>query len=152
MVEKKPHGSPSQIKNFNKMQFIERSPEYNEYLQLRTSVAWHKTEKITTESALSHALYSVIVLNDENKPIGMGRIIGDGGLYFYIQDLIVHPDYQHQGLGTKIMSSLMNYLKDNTRSGSFVGLMSTPGLEPFYNKFNFTTGEEGGVGMYQIIQ
>ncbi|MFR4337011.1 MAG: hypothetical protein ACLT33_02075 [Lachnospira pectinoschiza] len=31
---------------------------------------------------------------DDDKPIGMGRVVGDKAVINYIQDLIVIPEYQ----------------------------------------------------------
>ena len=69
----------------------------------------------------------------------MGRIVGDGHIYFYLQDLMVRPDYQHHGLGSKIMESLMQYIDEHApvKSGAYVGLMMAPGLHDFYEKFGF---------------
>ncbi|MDO8673420.1 MAG: GNAT family N-acetyltransferase [Dehalococcoidia bacterium] len=33
----------------------------------------------------------------------MARVIGDGGLFYYIQDVIFIPEYQRQGIGTQLM-------------------------------------------------
>lgn len=35
--------------------------------------------------------------------LGMARVIGDGGLFYYIQDVIFIPEYQRQGIGTQLM-------------------------------------------------
>ncbi len=50
------------------------------------------------DTALKHSLFSVIASEDDIV-IGSGRIVGDGGLYFYIQDLIVDPKYRNRGVG-----------------------------------------------------
>lgn len=33
----------------------------------------------------------------------MGRLIGDG-MYYMIADIVVQPDYQKQGIGSKIIN------------------------------------------------
>ena len=133
------------------MIFEQRNPTFNEYCDLRSAVGWHLTEKSSTETALNKTLFSIVVI-DNDKAVGMGRIIGDEGLYYYIQDLIVLPDHQHQHIASEIMKLLMDYIKIKANSGAFIGLMATPGLEDFYNSFGFTTNPEGGVGMSMFIQ
>lgn len=128
----------------------ERNPSYDEYKTLRVAVGWKLTDEIQTMKALDNALYSVVVI-DSNKVIGVGRIIGDDGLYYYIQDVIVEPESQGKGVGKKIMAKLMGFIHSNARAGSIIGLMAAPGLEDFYRKFGFTTRHEYGTGMYQII-
>ena len=117
-----------------------RNPSISEYLNLRNEVEWWDVEKDSTEKALRNSLYSVVAIEND-KVIGVGRIIGDGGLYFYIQDLIVHPDYQNKGLGKRLMRELMNYIDENAKHGAFVGLMSAKGSEKFYELFGFKARE-----------
>ena len=64
--------------------------------------------------------------------IGIGRIIGDGALYFYIQDLIVLPSYQQQGIGKFIMQQLLEHTSKKTLpTQAFIGLMAAAGTGPF---------------------
>lgn len=128
----------------------ERNPTYDEYIALREAVGWRLTNETSTRKALDNALYSVVAL-DGNKVVGMGRVIGDDGLYYYIQDLIVNPNYQGQGIGKELMAKLMDFIQSHTHAGSIIGLMSTPGLENFYEEFSFTSEPENGTGMTMII-
>ena len=41
----------------------------------------------------------------------MGRIIGDDRIAFFIKDVVVHPDYQDEGIGKLVMDKLLNYIK-----------------------------------------
>ncbi|MHA2035749.1 MAG: GNAT family N-acetyltransferase [Promethearchaeota archaeon] len=100
-----------------------------------------KTCKIVDEEAykkgLQGSLYCVCAeLNGEI--IGMVRVIGDSGLYFYIQDVIVLPQYQKRGIGMLLMKKVMNFLDNNISTLTVVGLMASKGKEPFYEKFGFT--------------
>ncbi|WP_394325988.1 GNAT family N-acetyltransferase, partial [Methanosarcina horonobensis] len=45
----------------------------------------------------------------ENNIIDFGRVIGDRGIYLYIQDIIVLPEFQGHGIGKHIMCAVMNY-------------------------------------------
>lgn len=69
----------------------------------------------------------------------MGRIIGDGARIFYIQDVVIHPDYQRIGIGTQIMEKLLNYIENLPFSSHniMIGLMSAKGKEGFYERFGF---------------
>ena len=128
----------------------ERRPTLDEYNFLRRSAGWKLTEQLPTKNALKNALYSVVATDNE-KVIGIGRVIGDGGLYYYVQDLIVDPDHQGNGYGKAMMSRLMDFIKQNAHPGSIIGLMSAPGLEDFYREFGFESKPEYGTGMYIII-
>ncbi|MED1425669.1 GNAT family N-acetyltransferase, partial [Bacillus altitudinis] len=66
-------------------------------------------------------------VKDNNQIIGMGRIVGDGAIYFYIQDIVVHPEYQKNGIGKKIMNTLVEYLNQNAPDKAFIGLFASQG-------------------------
>jgi len=128
-----------------------RTPTVSEYKQLRASVGWWETDEKATEVALNNSLFSVVAIENDNI-VGLGRVVGDGGLYFYIQDLVVHPEFQKNGLGKRLMEELMSYLKANAKSGAFVGLLAAKGLEKYYESFGFKVRNEDAPGMYQVIK
>lgn len=84
--------------------------------------------------------------------IGIGRIIGDGGLYFYIQDLIILPDFRGKGVGKTLMNELMKYIRANAQPGAFVALMAAKGLEKYYESFGFKARDKDAPGMYMVIE
>lgn len=113
-------------------------PSADDYHRLRKAVNWHALSNERAQPGLKNSLYAVSVYDGEQL-VAMGRIVGDGHIYFYLQDLMVRPDYQHHGLGSKIMESLMQYIDEHApvKSGAYVGLMMAPGLHDFYEKFGF---------------
>ena len=96
-----------------------------------------------------------MVAYDGDKPIGMGRIVGDGAVIWYIQDLIVIPEYQGQGIGQMIIESLINYVEEIQLPGTriMLDLMCAVGRENFYKKFGFIARptDKLGPGMIKYI-
>jgi ribosomal protein S18 acetylase RimI-like enzyme len=94
-------------------------------------------------------LFSVC-LEREGEIIGLGRIVGDGGLYFYVQDIIVKPEYRGLGYSRIIMDEVMKFIKVNAKKGSFVGLFAAKGTEGLYEKYGFVIrpNEIFGAGMF----
>ena len=43
---------------------------------------------------------------DDGKPVGMVRLIGDGGMSFYIKDFAVLPSHHGEGSGTALLCAL----------------------------------------------
>ena len=127
-----------------------RQPTVIEYTRLRNLVGWWEVDENATGKALENSLFSVVA-TEHGTIIGFGRIIGDGGLYFYIQDLIVHPEFQAKGLGKILMKELMSYITAKAKSGAFVGLMAAKGLEKYYEQFGFKARDKDAPGMYLII-
>lgn len=135
-------------KNFR---FKDKIPTPKEYNYLRKSVFWPEYELLDIEQSLSSSLYSVCCYHDE-QIIGYGRVIGDVKLCFYIQDIIVTPEYQKLGIGTEIMERIMVYISKNSVKNSVIGLMAAKGRESFYSKFGFDKrpSELYGHGMHLL--
>ena len=39
--------------------------------------------------------------------VGLVRVVGDGASIAYVQDLLVHPDWQRRGIGTRLLRDAM---------------------------------------------
>lgn len=132
--------------------FIERLPTPAEHRFLWEAVGWGKIDPETAASSLNHSLYGVVV-EHEGEIVAMGRIVGDGALYFYIQDVAVLPDHQKHGLGKMIVQRLMAHIESRRlKSGSaFVGLFASHGKEAFYEQFGFKNHAPGMTGMFTVI-
>ena len=80
--------------------------DYNEQeiLPLYESVGWvsyTKRPKMLQEAYLhSLKIYAAYV---ENKLAGIIRVVGDGSSVVFVQDLLVYPEYQRQGIGTALL-------------------------------------------------
>jgi GNAT superfamily N-acetyltransferase len=131
-------------------QIIEKLPSPEEYLYLRQLVGWNLLERDVVEKALPASLYCVCAVVDRTV-IGMARIIGDGGLAYYIQDVIVIPEYQRKGIGTQLMNKIMEYIRTNAYNNSVIGLMAAKGKEPFYTRYGFTIRPDSNLGSGMTI-
>ena len=134
------------------IKYLNQNPKPNEYLLLRDLVGWGQMPYDVIERALDKNLYAVCAFNESGEIVGSARIVGDGGLCFYIQDVMVHPQFQKQRIGTGLLEKVMEYLKENAPYNSYVGLMAAKDLEHFYRKFGFQArpNEFMGPGMIQF--
>ena len=125
------------------------------FLQLREAAGWLIPTNQQIEFGLKNSLVTISAVC-ENRIIGMGRLIGDGVLNCYIQDLIVYPEYRGKGIGTAIMEKLIAWAKDNGVSDTCmtVGLFAAKGKEEFYRKFGFVERptKDGPQGPGMILQ
>jgi len=128
-----------------------RNLEVSEYQLLRKSTGWEALTDETVKKGIQGSLFSVCFMV-AGKIAGAGRIVGDGAIYFYIQDMIVLPEFQKTGLGDMIMEELESWLKENTHQHSFVGLMASEGVKEFYNRFGYAEREDSKPGMFKIIE
>lgn len=122
----------------------------DEYRRLRNAVGWVNGDPEAQSTGLKNALFSVCLICG-GQVIGCGRVIGDGGNYFYIQDIIVLPEHQGQGLGKLIMNAVMEYIKRNARSGAIIGLMAAKGVAPFYERYGFMVRDADRPGMWFLV-
>lgn len=126
-------------------------PTPEEYNKLRENVGWGTMPNDIVAKSLDRTIYGIAVYEKDNI-IGSGRIVGDNGLCYYIQDIMVLKPYQKRGIGSEIVKLLMEYLEENAPYNSYVGLMASKGLEGFYSKYGFISrpNEYFGPGMTQF--
>ncbi|MCQ8880072.1 GNAT family N-acetyltransferase [Pseudoalteromonas shioyasakiensis] len=128
------------------------APTIEEYIFLREKVGWGEVDEQMASISLHNSLFHVVI-RQKQRLIGMGRVIGDGGLFFYVQDVVVSPDLQGQGIGTLIMDNIEEYLSGIAKKGATVGLFSVKGRESFYNRYSYRDRPNTvlGCGMCKFI-
>lgn len=103
----------------------------------------------TTEAAaigLPNSLYAVQVFDGANV-VGMGRVVGDGGLFFQVVDIAVLPAYQGQGLGKRIMAAITDWLRANVPESGYVSLLADGEAQRLYAQYGFVATAPASVGM-----
>ena len=88
--------------------------------------------------ALKNSIYTVTAYIDD-KVVGMGRMVGDGAVICYIQDLVVHPSYQKLGVGEALMKKLIGHAESLRLPDTelMLCLMCAKGRESFYTRYGF---------------
>ncbi len=115
-----------------------------DFIQLKAAVGMIERPLGQVEKALRNGLFHVSAIC-YGKTVGMGRLVGDGAMYWYLQDIIVLPEYQEKGIGKNIVNRLLKHIKSTAIPGTKieVGLTSVKGKEPFYEKLGFSIGATG---------
>lgn len=80
---------------------------------LYQAVGWtnYTNQPQMLEQALSHSLAIYLAL-DGDAVVGLIRLVGDGFSSVLVQDLIVLPIYQRQGIGSLLMKEALKDYKD----------------------------------------
>ena len=80
-----------------------------EVLPLYEAVGWTNYTQNPTmlKEAYKNSLHILAALNEEGKLLGVLRAVGDGASILFIQDILVTPEYQHQGIGTKLLQQTL---------------------------------------------
>lgn len=125
------------------------------FLKLYCSVGWEPPLKDQVEMALKHSFANFTAFDGE-KPIGMVRVIGDGGMSFYIKDFAVIPSYQGKGVGLLLLERLEQYIIISIPNNWAVSLelISTNQAVDFYKKKGFKEqiSECDGSGMIKMLR
>jgi len=131
-------------------EIIERPPTVTEHKELWEAVGWGSVNIEMTAASIANSVYSLVVLS-EGQPIGMGRIVGDGAMYYYIQDVAVLPEHQNKGIGNEIVEKLLAYIHNHCKGAPFVGLFAAHGKDAFYERFGFKNHAPGMTGMFMVM-
>ena len=91
----------------------ETSVSIDDVFHLYQAVGWtnYTNQPQMLEQALSHSLVTYLA-RDGEKIVGLVRLVGDGFSSVFVQDLIVLPSYQRQGIGSNLMKEALADYKD----------------------------------------
>ena len=91
----------------------ETSVSIDDVLHLYQAVGWtnYTNQPQMLFQAFSHSLATYLA-RDGEEIVGLVRLIGDGFSSVFVQDLIVLPTYQRQGIGSTLMKQALSDYKD----------------------------------------
>lgn len=88
-------------------------PTQQQLLTLYNRVGWtaYTNNPIQLKQAIDQSMW-VITVFDNDQLIGILRVVGDGISIVYVQDIVIDPSYQNQGLGSLLLQKAMHEFKD----------------------------------------
>ena len=126
------------------------TPPAEDYLRLRVAAGLSRKTPEGAVIGLANSWHAVVVRHG-GEIVGMGRVIGDGGLFFMVVDIAVEPAHQGRGLGKAIMAALVERLRAAAPSRAHVALIADGEAHRLYAQYGFTLTAPGGVGMQMVI-
>ncbi|MFB6271030.1 MAG: GNAT family N-acetyltransferase [Halobacterium sp.] len=125
----------------------EELPTPERFQELRAAADMAERSREGVERGLSNSVYGVtIVETDTETVVGMARIVGDGGSVYHVCDMAVHPDHQRQGLGSRMMDAIMDYVDEHAPPDAYVNLMAD--VDGFYEQWGFEETRPASKGMF----
>jgi GNAT superfamily N-acetyltransferase len=123
-------------------------PDLASFKRLRAQTNWGVPDNAAITTALNNSVFGAVAI-DEMETIGMIRVVGDGAMNVYVQDVIVDENYRGLGIGRRLVQTAIHWMHDMLPSSITVGLMAAIGQESFYEPFGFTSrvGPRFGPGM-----
>ncbi len=125
---------------------VAETPSVETYRELRVVAGLSPKSEQAARIALPNSWASVVVRHD-GEPVGMGRVIGDGGCHFQVVDICVRPEHQGRGLGKRIMAALVADLEARVPEGGYVSLIADGDAKHLYAQFGFAETAPASVGM-----
>ena len=134
-----------------KVKLVDNILQAEDFVKLRIEAGFAEIPVEHARKALQNGLLNVSAIY-HGELVGMGRLVGDGAMYWYLQEIIILPNFQRKGIGTMIVNHLIDYAKANSITGKFttIGGVSAKGKEPFYKKMGFDIISTGIKKMIEI--
>jgi ribosomal protein S18 acetylase RimI-like enzyme len=132
-------------------EIFEGIPDVETYLRLREGGGLHCFSKPAAEMGL-RGTYIGVLAKFQGEIVGMGRVIGDGGCFFQIVDIVVIQKHQGCGLGKQITATLLELLQKLAPQSAYVSLIADVPADKLYEKFGFKNKAPQSIGMSLLIQ
>ena len=128
-------------------QLVEGPPDADSYMALRREAGLTPRTAAQAEAALHGSWAAVHVVDEQGRPVGMGRVIGDGGWYFHVIDMAVMPDHQRRGIGDAILGWLLTRIDQAAPPGAYISLLADEPGRRLYERHGFTPTAPRSIGM-----
>jgi GNAT superfamily N-acetyltransferase len=124
------------------------APTPTDYLLLRRESGLTPRTREQADRALPGSWAACHVVDVETgTTVGMGRLIGDGGWYFHVVDMAVLPAHQRRGIGDRVLTWLLDQVREQAPPDAYVSLMADPPGRRLYARHGFTENRDLSIGM-----
>lgn len=108
--------------------------DIQDIIRLLKTTYWaaQRSDEQIEKSVLNSSCYGVY-LEDEEKLVGVGRVISDYAITYYLCDVVIDTEYQHKGLGT----ALVSYIESLPEYAGLRGILITRDAHSLYRKFGY---------------
>jgi hypothetical protein len=132
---------------------VKKEIDVDDFISIRNELGWNDIPKDLVEKAIVGSMQNVSVF-DNDKCIGIGRIVGDNALKGMLTDIMVKKEYWHMGVGKLIVTTLIKNLTDSIKGGHCFQLEASPtsGNRDFYIKCGMKYKPENQDGVYLWIR
>ena len=131
--------------------YVDRIPTVAEHRALAERVGWADSFRWDAMPAsLAGSCCGTVAMAADRRVIGMGRAVGDGAFFFYLQDIAVDPDHQRAGIGREITRRLVAQVHRMAGGDAFVGLFATDGAVALYRAAGFD--DSAMHGLWQVVR
>ena len=132
-------------------ELVLETPASEDYRRLRVAAGLSAKSEEAAAIGLPNTIHAVVIKKD-GRVVGMGRVIGDRGLFLQVCDIAVEPGHQGRGLGKAIVGALMEAVHASTPETAYVSLIADGKAKFLYAQFGFVSVAPESEGMCLYIR
>ncbi|MEO1277164.1 MAG: GNAT family N-acetyltransferase [Pseudomonadota bacterium] len=114
----------------------ETPPEPAEYVAMRAATGLGARTLEAAKIGLAGGLFATVA-RDPQGLAAMARLVGDGGAFVQLVDVMVRADLGGQGLGREVVARCLAWAEAHLPVSCLVGLHTDPTKIPFYAAHGF---------------
>jgi GNAT superfamily N-acetyltransferase len=120
---------------------IDRLPTLSEYQALLSAVGGAPPADPAVVQRMLAAVGHGVVAEDvqTGAAIGTALVLTDGASVYYVKDVMVHPSWQRQRVGSAMMRALTDWIEANAPEHALATLVAGEHLASFYRQFGFSS-------------
>ena len=125
-------------------------PKTSKLAALYEAVGWsaYTQDEASLTRAVAQSLAVVTAWEGEERLVGLARAVGDGESILFIQDVLVHPEYQGHGIGSALVGELCAMYPAARRKLLLAD--DTPELASFYRQLDWVPVKEAGMEAWTL--
>ena len=132
--------------------YTDRVPTPQEHRTLAARVGWTDAFRWDAMPAsLAGSCCGCVATTPGGTLVGMGRVVGDGAFFFYLQDIAVDPEHRGRGIGGELTDRLLAQVRTLAGGDAFIGLFATDAALSLYRRAGFDD-QTRMRGMWQIAR
>jgi len=128
------------------------APPVDDYVRLRRDAGLREKSAAQALPVVTRSWSFCHVTEDRTgEVVAMGRVLGDGGWYFVVADMVTLPDHQRRGIGRAVLDHLVADIRDRAPDGAYVSLTADAAGIRLYERAGFTRLTTGQTAMQRVL-
>ena len=127
------------------MEYSFEPPTPGEFRALYLKTGWGRPSEEVCGRALAGSWLVCAARGRDGSLVGMGRLISDGAMHAYVNEMIVREDARGRAIGAEILRRLV--AESRARGVTEIQLFAARGRAPFYLRHGFVRRADAAPGM-----